>query len=422
MNIGDIIKTDITDMNERGVGVAKVDGAVVFVPETVTHDVIEARIVSKEKNYYVGECVGVVSPSEYRTVPVCADKKCGGCTLSHISYELENRIKNNTVRSAFRRAGLDYSLVEDTVCSEARTAYRNKITVHYSKETNAFGLYADKTNDVLPFSSCAICPDSINELVRFTNDNIDLLRDCAPISLSVRTAANDAVAVSLYCEKKCDASRYVSRVASAHPNVCGVNVIVNGKGGGYIGDEILGINMRFSSEAFRQVNKNAFEKLLGIVHSFAEERDFTCGADLYCGSGVIGLTLAKRFPKTKFYGIEINSDAIKDAKFNAAANGIDNIEFFCGDSATFKNRVGSNCRPELIVVDPPRAGLSKEMRAGMTELAPERIIYVSCNPQTMARDLASLKDSGYEIRRAVPVNMFPMTSHCECVVSLERSR
>ena len=111
---------------------------------------------------------------------------------------------------------------------------------------------------------------------------------------------------------------------------------------------------------------------------------------------------------------------VKDAKFNASANEIGNIEFFCGDSASFKKRIGGKAKPQRIVVDPPRAGLSKEMRLGLTELSPERIIYVSCNPQTLARDLASLKSSGYEIKRAVPVNMFPLTSHCECVVSLER--
>ena len=420
MEIGSIKRLDITDMNERGVGVGRIDGAVVFVAGTVLGDTVDARIVSKEKNYFIGECLDVIEQSAHRIDPVCREFKCGGCSLSHITYELENKVKKNTVANAFRRAGLDYSIVEDTVYCEKRVGYRNKITVHYSKEKRVFGLYADKSNDVLPFEGCVICPEIISRVVKFTNENIGLLAGAGLESLSVRTSALNSVTVSLYCEKKCDVTRYVSALCGEFPSIVGVNVIVNGKGGGYIGDEIMGINMRFSSEAFRQVNSEAFEKLLGIVHAIAGEDSFSCGADLYCGSGIIGLTLAKRFPDVKFYGIEINSDAVKDAKFNAAANGIKNIELFCGDSATFKKRIGEQNKPEFIVVDPPRAGLSKEMRQGLTELSPDRIVYVSCNPQTLARDLASLKDSGYQIKRAVPVNMFPMTSHCECVVSLER--
>lgn len=420
MEIGEIIILNIEDMNERGVGIGKTEGAVVFVPGTVKGDTASVRITACEKNYFTGECVEIHVSSAYRTDPVCKVKSCGGCSLGHISYELENEIKRNTVKNAFRRAGIDHSLVEETIFCEDRIGYRNKLTVHYSEHQRAFGLYAEGTNDVIPFSGCSICPNVMGDVVRYTNENIDLVEYAVPTSLCVRTTATGEVSVSLYCEKKCDVQKFVFGLANSVPKISGVNIIVNGKGGGYISDKIMGINMRFSSEAFRQVNGEAFEKLLGIVHEFAGESEFSCGADLYCGSGIIGLSLAKRFPDVKFYGIEINADAVKDAKFNAAANEIANIEFFCGDSASFKKRIGGKAKPQLIVVDPPRAGLSKEMRLGLTELSPERIIYVSCNPQTLARDLASLKSSGYEIKRAVPVNMFPLTSHCECVVSLER--
>ncbi|MBE6617772.1 MAG: 23S rRNA (uracil(1939)-C(5))-methyltransferase RlmD [Ruminococcaceae bacterium] len=420
MNIGEIIKLNIEDINERGVGIGKTGGAVVFVPGTVKGDTASVRITACEKNYYTGECVEILVSSEYRTEPVCKVHGCGGCSLGHVSYELENEIKRNTVRNAFRRAGLDYSLVEDVVFCENRVRYRNKLTVHYSEKQRAFGLYAEGTNDVIPFFGCVICSGVMNKVVKFCNENVDLVEYAMPTSLCVRTSATGEVSVSLYCEKKCDVQKFVFGLANFVPEISGVNIIVNRKGGGYISDKIMGIDMRFSSEAFRQVNGEAFEKLLDIVHQFAEESDFSCGADLYCGSGIIGLSLAKRFPDVKFYGIEINADAVKDAKFNAAENGLENIEFFCGDSASFKKKIGGNAKPQLIVVDPPRAGLSKEMRQGLTELSPERIIYVSCNPQTLARDLASLKSSGYEIKRAVPVNMFPLTSHCECVVSLER--
>ena len=420
MNIGDIIRLYIEDMNERGIGLGKVDGAVVFVPDTVKGDLANVRITACEKNYCTGECVEILEYSANRTSSLCNAHDCGGCTLSRVSYELENEIKKNTVKNAFRRAGLDYSLIEDTVYHEDRFGYRNKLTVHYSDKSRAFGLYAEKTNDVIPFSGCAICSDVMNDVVKFTNTNISLIEYAAPTSHCIRTSSIGEVCVSLYCNKKCDIQKYVFSLASAIPAVSGVNVITNGKGGGFITDEIMGIDMRFSSEAFRQVNTNAFEKLLDIVHSIANNTQFNCGADLYCGSGIIGLTLAKKFSDKKFYGIEINSDAVRDAKFNAEANGLNNIKFFCGDSASFIQKIGKGKLPEFIVVDPPRAGLSKEMRKGLIELSPEKIVYVSCNPQTMARDISALKQSGYEIKRAVPVNMFPMTSHCECVVCLEK--
>ncbi|MBR5253043.1 MAG: class I SAM-dependent RNA methyltransferase [Clostridia bacterium] len=420
MDTGKIITVNIDDMNERGIGVARVDGAVVFVPELVTSDKADIRILTREKNYFTAEAVKVTAPSPLRVKSACDVKDCGGCTLCHINYEEENKIKKNSVRNAFRRSGLPFDMVEDTVHSANRTAYRNKITVHYSKTARAFGLYAEGSNDVVPFTSCVICPNIMSEVICFTNENIALLPDDFVESLCVRTSSCGKVTVSVYTNKLVNIDSYKAAVREKFDSVENIVLIVDGCGGCFIEDRIMGVDMRFSSEAFRQVNHEAFEKLLGVVHSMANEACFSTAADLYCGSGIIGLTLAKAFPEAKFYGIEINPDAVSDAKYNKSANGIENIEFFCGDSASFKKRVGKGKLPELIVVDPPRAGLSKEMRNGLAELSPKEIIYVSCNPQTLARDIASLRSFGYEIGRVVPINMFPMTAHSECVVSLTR--
>lgn len=420
MDTGKIITVNIDDMNERGIGVARVDGAVVFVPGLVTGDVADIRILSREKNYFTAEAVEVKSPSHVRVQSVCDVNNCGGCSLCHVTYEEENKIKKNSVRNAFRRSGLPFDMVEDTVHAPERTSYRNKITVHYSLTDRAFGLYAEGTNDVIPFSSCVICPPVMSEIIRFTNDNIELLPEDSVESLCVRTNSAGEVTVSVYASKLLNIDGYKSAIRDRFDSVQNVVLIVNGCGGCFIEDTIADTRMRFSSEAFRQVNKAAFELLLGIVKNMASAADFDCMADLYCGSGVIGLTLAKAFPDAKLYGIEINPDAVSDAKYNASANGLGNIEFFCGDSASFRKRIGKGKLPELIVVDPPRAGLSKEMRNGLAELSPKEIIYVSCNPQTLARDVASLRAFGYEIERVVPVNMFPMTAHCECVISLKK--
>lgn len=424
MEISDIIKVDIIDTNENGMGIARHDGMVVFVPNLLAGECAEVKITSIEKNYATGICVNRITSSDERIAEACPSAAdCGGCTLGFMTYEAENKIKQNTVRSALRRAGLPYSVVKETVSTANRTEYRNKIVVHFDESTRSFGYRREKSNDGIRFEGCYLCSSVINEIIHYTNEHIELLYDLKPTSLNIRSSL-DGITVSLY--GKCSSGKLFDEYKEAlKGEFSAVNDVLFFAEGGragekrYIHDKIFGLDMYFTSEAFRQVNGEAFEKLLGIVHEFAAEIPFSCAADLYCGSGIIGLSLAKRFPDAKFWGIEINSDAVRDAKHNAEVNGIGNITFFSGDAATFGKRIPSSEKPELVIVDPPRAGLSKEMCADLALLSTERIIYVSCNPQTMARDAARLQSGGYVLREAVPVNMFPRTKHCECVILLE---
>jgi len=411
MEINGIYTIEITDVNENGAGFCKIDGMAVFVLGLLTGETAEIRITSIEKNYAMGECVHRLTDSPDRIVPVCPSASvCGGCTLAHTTYEAENRIKQNSVKSAFRRAGLPFEMVEDTVHGVHRTGYRNKLGVHPSE--SGFGLYRSGTNEAIPFNGCAICPDVMSGIVKFTNENPHPLAD----EMFIRTVSDGGVTVSLDTDG--DIEDYKTALLREFPEIRDVLAIRNGRTGGVIRDEICGVSMEFSTEAFRQVNSEAFALLLDLVHTMAESKSFRYGADLYCGSGIIGLTLARRFPDARFYGIEINADAIRDAKKNAAANGIGNIRFFCGDAASFREKIPKKELPQLVVVDPPRAGLSDSMRKGLLALMPETVIYVSCNPQTLARDVKSLS-AQYDVKRVVPVNMFPMTKHCECVVMME---
>jgi len=423
MEIGKRITVEITDTNENGNGIARYEGAVVFVPGLLPGEKANVVLRVQEKNYFIADCVSRISDSVDRITEVCRSAEdCGGCTLGFMSYDAENRIKRNTVRSALRRAGLPYDVVRETVSSDNRTGYRNKISVHYDPASAKFGYRREKSLEVIDFECCLLCPDIINRTISWTNANSELISPLEPESLQLRTSS-DGVTVSLYTRKSLKPvfEEYKNRLMNEFDEIREVLIFTpNGKktNKSYIKDRIYGINMSFTSEAFRQVNTPAFEKLLDIVHGFASEREFNCGADLYCGSGIIGLTLAKRFSDASFLGIEINADAVKDAERNAAENGINNIRFFAGDAPTFGKRIPKNEKTQLIVVDPPRAGLSKEMRSDLLRLSPERIIYVSCNPQTMARDTAELCGAGYHLREVVPVNMFPLTKHCECVVYL----
>lgn len=424
MKINDIIKLEIIDTNENGVGIARHEGMVVFIPGLLSGEFAEVQITSLEKNFAAGVCINRFSSSENRQDDKCPSSgECGGCTLGFTSYESENIIKQNTVRNALRRAGLPYSLVRETVFSPARTGYRNKIVVHYDASAKEFGYRRAQSNQEIPFEGCLLCPTKMSEIIDFTNKHIDLLNDIEPISLQLRTSL-DGITVSVYGKCNCteDIALYKKALQDKFSIVHEVLFFMEGRASRnsqYIHDRVFGLDMHFTSEAFRQVNGAAFEKLLQLVHDFAAEIPFTCAADLYCGSGIIGLSLAKRFPDAKFWGIEINADAVRDARCNADANVISNITFFTGDAATFKKRIPENQKPELIVVDPPRAGLSKEMRRDLLELSPDRIIYVSCNPQTMARDIADLSEQ-FKLKTVVPVNMFPRTKHVETVCLLSK--
>lgn len=425
MEKNSICRVNIIDTNENAVGIAKIDGAVVFVPGLVKGDTADVRIVSVKKNYAVAECVSTVSASEHRIAPVCPHAgECGGCTLSHVTYEHENEIKRNTVRSALRRLKMPHEAVDATVFSPSRTRYRNKITLHYSREAGAFGLYREKTNDVIPCTGCMLCTDRVNEVIGFINENVHMVRRYSPTSLEVRVSTKGEITVSLHSDAKND-TVFKNALCERFPEITGVifcsATSCDESTRHYSRDRIMGLDLIFSTDGFRQVNDLVFEKMIEIVTEFAAECEFETAFDLYCGSGVIGLFLARHFKDAKFYGIEINPESIKDAKANAEKNGIDNIEFYCEDAAELRSKLSAAELPELVVVDPPRAGLSDMMRRELLALSPERIVYVSCNPQTLARDLADITAHGYEIGRVVPLNMFPMTKHVETIVCLKRS-
>ena len=426
-SVGVVFTAECGEMNELGSGIVRYESMVVFVPGLVTGDTAEIRIESLAKNYAIGKCLSVICRSPHRINRLCPDESaCGGCTLGHISYELENEVKRNTVKSAFRRAGLRNVEPEKTLFGDARYGYRNKMTLRFDPVSQRFGYSRENAAQVLPFHGCPLCPQAFSEIVRFLNDHPELSVPLAPEVLRLRSG-EDGLTVTMSGQAE-DQDAAV-RLADALGGIThGISVLfeqsVDGRRwltigqGAEIRDIVAGLEMRFSAEAFRQVNTPVFEKLLELLLSMAREKTFHRAADLYCGSGVIGLALAKVFPSARITGVEINPDAVEDAKKNAAYNGLGNIRFFSGDAASFRLRMREGEDPELVTVDPPRAGLSGKVKRELISLCPERIIYVSCNPQTLARDARELADAGYAVDRAVPVNMFPVTKHVETVCCL----
>ncbi len=420
----------ITDMNENGVGIAKIDGCIVFVNHAVTGDLCEIEITERKKNYALAEIVTLVEPSPLRCEASCPSyENCGGCALRHIPFETENEIKRQAVANAFRRAGLREVTVRETLHT-ADSRYRNKAVFHYS-EKGFFGYYSEKTNDTAEVLPCPLLPEIFNEIGEYINSLLPTLPKIGFRSLYLRGTVDGEVSVVFGLDKKEESAKLmkssmIPALVGEFPMITGILAEADGKysvlyGEKELSDALRGLRFAVSPEGFWQVNHTAAELLSEKVLGYAREIPFDTCIDLYCGSGTFGLILADALKEKggTYYGVELNERSIHDAKRNAAANGIENITFFCGDAADFRKKIGKDSLGKVLaVIDPPRAGCSAEMLQNLVELSPKEIIYISCSPNTLARDCAKLAEAGYAVVEATPVNLFPRTKHCECVVRL----
>ncbi len=421
----------ITDMNENGMGIARIDGCIVFTEGAVTGDVCDIAITERKKNYALGKIEALPTPSPLRCDAGCpAYDKCGGCTLRHITFETENEVKRQAVVNAFRRAGLREVKVNDTLHTEA-AAYRNKAVLHYGD--GRFGYFSEKTNEVTDILPCPLLPRRFNDIGTFVNGLVPAMGGIGFRSLYLRTTVNGDISAVFGLETKKDTERLmksslIPSLVGEFPEIAGILAEVNGNtsllyGERELTDELRGLRFIVSPEGFWQVNHTAAELLIEKVMGYAKEIEFDTGIDLYCGSGTFGLALANTLRDKKYYGVELNAKSIADAKRNAAANGVGNITFFCGDAAEFREKMDTSALGRcLVVIDPPRAGCSGEMLRNLAELGAEDVIYVSCSPNTLGRDCAKLCEAGYRVVEATPVNMFPRTKHCETVVRLRREK
>jgi len=428
----------VLDLGSEGRGICKTDRLVIFVPNTVPGDVIRLRIDSIEKNYATGTCLAVLSSSPYRQEPDCLlYSKCGGCNMRHMLREQELLYKEDMVRQALRRVGITAQV--NKVLHASPYEYRNKAVFHMD-EAGKVGYYESKSHKVLSgLKSCQIIPRIFGEIAEFTErywaqiPSFAALRPCA---LYLRKNHSDETLVSIQTphmireEGEAVLRAYAQTLKNSFQNtIIGVLHcdLPNGKytvptftvieGGRYVTDTILNLSIRLSPEGFYQVNHEGAQILAEIVLRIASQCAFSTAADLYCGSGFFGLLLARSFPGKSIYGIEINADSIRDAKVNQRMNGLKNIQFFCGDASAFAEE--SHVRPEFMLIDPPRAGCSDKVRRQIFELSPDTLVYVSCNPLTLARDLGVLQEK-YRIETIQPVDMFPGTCHVETVVWLSR--
>jgi 23S rRNA (uracil1939-C5)-methyltransferase len=457
-------KVAVIDAGARGKAIARApDGRVIFLNNAVPGDVVTIQTTKKRKAYFEGIATRVHSYSERRTTPKCKHfEACGGCKWQHMDYGSQLHFKQQEVENNLKRIGhLSFPPPLPILASEARYYYRNKMEFSFSdsrwlyaheleqkepiQDKNALGLHMPGMWDkVLDLEECHLQADPSNairlEIKRFSGDHglsffnprtqQGLLR-----TLMIRTSSTGELMVLLQFTKDEEASRklLMNHIAETFPEITSLLYVINRKkndtlydqevhcykGRDHIWEEMEGLRFRIDAKSFYQTNSDQAYALYKVVRDFADLKGEELVYDLYTGTGTIAQFIASN--ARKVIGIEIVPEAVESAKINAGVNGIQNAEFITGDmrgalNSTILKKYGT---PDVLITDPPREGMHPEVVDQIRSMAPEKIIYVSCNSATQARDLGLLNDL-YEIQKIQPVDMFPQTHHVENVVLLNK--
>ena len=438
---------EITGYTAEGMGVARLEGRVVFVPGTIRGERWTVRLEKVTKNVAWARGVELLEGSPERLEPDCPlAGRCGGCQFRHMTYAEELQAKGRRVADALERVGGVKLELPPVLGAEEPERYRNKVQFPVAQEKRglAIGYYRPRSHDVLDAPDCLLQPLTVTALrgavkewmERYQvpaygeEDGTGLIRH-----LYVRTNSRDQALCCLvvngtglpFQQELVDALRRVC------PGLAGVvlnfntrdtNVILGEEyrtlwGRDYLEEELCGLTFRLSVPSFFQINRAQTQRLYQVALDFAGLHGDETVLDLYCGIGTISLALARQAGQV--IGAEVVPQAIEDAKQNAARADIQNAEFFCGDAGAVAQKLANEgVRPRVICVDPPRKGLGPEVPAILASMAPERIVYVSCDPATLARDVKRLGELGYQVQKAQAVDLFPRTCHVETVVLMSR--
>ena len=445
----DRIQLKIDSCSSNGSGVGRHNGMAVFVPATAPGDEITAHILKVKKSYAFAKVESVTKPSADRIEPECpVYLKCGGCVFSHMTYEAESKIKAEHVAECFRRIGGIMPEFEPIIAAEDDKRYRNKAQYPVAADNGEIrtGFYSPHSHRVVHCPDCLLQPKEFEGILGVFADyikkyNVSVYDETAHrgllrhIYIRKGSASGEIMVCAVINGKKLPAEDELvnsllekeSSIKSIiiNSNIKDTNVILGAEcrtlwGNDCITDILCGLRFRISPLSFYQVNRNQAERLYYKAAEYASLTGKETVLDLYCGAGTIGLSMAKN--AKEIIGVEIVPEAIEDAKINAELNGIKNTRFICGDAAqaaeTLKNE---GIAPDVIILDPPRKGCSPEMINTAVQMNPERIVYVSCDPATLARDCGIFNELGYAAVKATPVDMFPRTGHCECIVLLKHN-
>ncbi len=438
-----IYRARIEGYTSEGLGVARIDGQAVFVHRALRGEDCDVLLLKVLKNAAFGKVVKVYEPSPHRAEPDCPYYgKCGGCDFRHMDREEELYAKKTRVQDALRRIGGSDVQVEEILAGE-RLHYRNKSQFPIAAD-GTVGFYKARSHQVIPVENCLLQKVDTNNVqlkfdryIRLYNVSCydERTRQGLLRHLYVRSngAGESLVCIFANGRELPHEAELVALLREASPRIVGVVLGVNtqptgailGKeyrtlwGTDVLTDELCGLTFRLSVPSFYQVNREMAEVLYAKAVEFAGLTGGETVLDLYCGAGTITQVMARHAGRV--IGAEIVPEAIEDAKENAKRNGVENVEFFCGDaSAVAADFAAKGLRPDVICVDPPRKGLAPEVVRAAAQMAPRRIVYVSCDPATLARDVKLFAAEGYGAVRAAAVDMFPGTANVESVVALER--
>ena len=443
---------DIIDNGFEGEGIAKIENYTIFIPGAIKGEKVKILIVKVKASYSYGKILEILETSSKRQIEDCTTyKRCGGCNLRHIKYENTLEIKREIVKNLINKTLSNNVRVKDTIGMDNPFHYRNKAQYPIGIDKQGkpiIGVFANRTHEIIPINECFIQNKTSQEIAKFiidyiTKNNISIYNENTGkgifrhIVTKVGIKTNEIMCILVINADNFKQEKDLTNILiQKFPNIKTIvkninkkntNVILGNKneilyGDGYITDNLGEYKFKISPMSFYQINPIQTEKLYAKAIELAELTGKETIFDLYCGIGTIGI-FASKYVK-KVYGIEIIEQAIQDAKENAKINKINNAEFIVGDVETsLANLIyDKNIIPDVVFVDPPRKGLDENTIKNLKNIKSKKIIYISCNPATLVRDLQKLEEN-YEIKEIQPVDMFPFTSHVECcsVLSLKSS-
>ncbi len=444
----DIIPLNITSVTGNGQGVGRHEGMAVFVPFTAQGDEISARIVKVNKSYCFGIMEELCTPSPHRITPDCpVYGRCGGCVFRHISYENELEIKADRVAQDMKRIGKVEPHMLPIIPSPDIDRYRNKAMIPIAPDGDKIvtGFYAPRSHRVLPCGDCKLQPEEFAHITKAVVEYADICGVMPYDELTkrgilrhifLRHAQSSGQIMVVLVVTDFDLPNkdiLIQKITDAYPNISGIllnknaevtNVILGKQnkllwGTELLRDELCGLKIDLSPHSFYQVNKRGAEVLYGEAARMAELSGNELVLDLYCGAGTIGLSMADK--ASGIVGVEIVPQAIENAKENAKNAGINNARFICADAATAAERLATEgLHPDVVLLDPPRKGCDVATIEAVCQMSPERIVMVSCDSATAARDVALFETKGYKATLCRPVDMFPRTGHVETVLLLSK--
>lgn len=443
-------EVDIVDLTHEGAGVARVNGFTLFVPNTLPGERAKIKVIGVKKGFGFGRLEELIEESPERVDPPCPIYKwCGGCQLQHLSYEGQLEYKRKLVEDVLTRIGkLEYVPVLSTLgMGEEPWRYRNKAQVPVGERNGRIitGFYQKRSHEIVEMDSCIITGDTNDDAVQAVKEIVNqynisayneekhkgILRHI--IARYGKTTGDLMIVLVTNGQELPQRKKIVEDIRNALPEIKSIVQNVNSKrtnvifgeetrvlwGAEYIYDFIGDIKFAISARSFYQINPDQTKVLYDQALQYAELNGDETVIDAYCGIGTISLFLAQKAKKV--YGVEIVPEAIEDARRNAELNNIHNAEFAVGKSEdVIPEWKKQGITPDVIVVDPPRKGCDEELLKTIIEMKPKRVVYVSCNPATLARDLRILEDGGFKTVEVQPVDMFPQTTHVEAVAKLER--